>query len=492
MKKYLIGKHATTCALTALLFSGSIALPALAAPAPAESALPINPVTGVAGNLEWKEEYAYSLGVQAYTYAFPWFYNASLRWQWFTQPPASERSISMPLNEFWHARHLTDASWKYGGGPNNDTLYSSAIVDISKEPMIFSHPDMDDRYFTFQLSAFDSDNFSYIGKRTTGSDAGHFAVVGPDWEGTLPKGVKLHARAPTNTILVAGRTLVDGKEDLANANRLQDQYRLTPLSLWGMKDAVMPENRDAFKPYDRASDPLADWKTINRVMAEIPPRASEMSYVEQFRQIGIGPGLDVEAMDAATQRGLIRALETAKGILTGMALTSAGGIMTDTGWTLSRGEYGHFGDSGDFVLRSAMQSLQGIVTNDLAEAIYPQTFLDSSGDPLSGDHRYVLHFTKDNLPPVKAFWSITAYGLDLNLIDNPIDRYSLGDRTRGLQYDADGGLTLYFQKDSPGAGKESNWLPTGAGRWGVAFRLYMPEQRAIDGGWQPSALKRLD
>jgi len=267
-------------ALTALLFSGSIALPALAVPAPAERALPINPVTGVAGTLEWKEEYAYSLGVQAYTYAFPWFYNASLRWQWFTQPPASERSISMPLNTFWHARHLTDASWKYGGAPNNDTLYSVAIIDISKQPMIFSHPDMGDRYFTFQLSAFDSDNFSYIGKRTTGSDAGHFAVVGPDWQGTLPKGVKMHARAPTSTILVAGRTLVDGKKDLANAHRLQDQYRLTPLSLWGKKDTVM---------------------------AEIPPRASEMAYVEQFRQIGIGPGLDVEAMDAATERGLIRA-----------------------------------------------------------------------------------------------------------------------------------------------------------------------------------------
>lgn len=491
MRKYLIGKYAATCALTALLFSGSIAPPALAAPAASETALPINPVTGVAGNPEWKEELAYALGIQAYIYAFPWYYSADLRWQW-AQPPASEASIFMPPNDFWHSRNLTDASWKYGGGPNNDALYSSAILDLSKEPMILSHPDMGDRYFTFQLSGFDSDNFGYIGKRTTGSDAGHFALVAADWEGTLPEGVKLHARAPTNTILVTGRTLVDGKDDLENVYRLQEQYRLTPLSQWGKKDVVKPKTNDAWKPFDRTTDPLADWKTINRAMTEVPPRASEMAYVEQFRPIGIGPGLDVEAMDAATQRGLIRAAETAKGILTGMALSSAGNIMIDTGWTISRGEYGHYGDSGEFAMRSAMQSLQAIVTNDLAEAIYPQTFSDSSGDSLSGDHGYVLHFDKDNLPPAKAFWSITAYGMDLNLIDNPINRYSLGDRTPGLQYDADGGLTLYFQKDSPGAAKESNWLPTGADRWGVAFRLYMPEQRAIDGEWQPPALKRID
>jgi hypothetical protein len=492
MKKLQIGKHATTCALTALLFSGSIALPALSAPAVSESALPINPVTGVAGSLEWKEEYAHSLGVQAYTYAFPWFYNASLRWQFIAQPAVSEKSLSMPLNTFGHHRHLTDASWTHGGGPNNDTLYSSAFVDISKEPVIISHPDMGDRYFSFQFVAFDSDNFAYIGTRTTGSGAGNFAVAGPDWQGTLPQGVTMLARAPTSTIILLGRAVVDGKDDLDAVHRLQDQYRITPLSLWGKKDAVIPENRDVFKPYDRKSDPLADWKTINRAMTEIPPRASEMAYVEQFRQIGIGPGLNVDEMDAATQRGLIRALETAKGIVTGMATTSAGTTITDTGWSLSRAEWGHFGNSGEFALRSAMQSLQGIVSHDLVEAMYPQTFVDSNGDPLSGDHRYALHFTKDNLPPVKAFWSITAYGLDFNLIDNPIDRYSVGDRTRGLQYDTDGGLTLYFQKDSPGAGKESNWLPSGAAGFALAFRLYIPEQRAIDGDWQPPALKRID
>ncbi len=108
-------------------------------------------ITGVVGNPQWREEFAYHLGVKAYTYAFPWYYNALLRYQWTVLSPPNPNSPSFKMNEFWHARQLVDASWKYGGGVNNDTLYSASMLDVSEEPIILSHPDMGDRYFTFQL-----------------------------------------------------------------------------------------------------------------------------------------------------------------------------------------------------------------------------------------------------------------------------------------------------------------------------------------------------
>ena len=137
-----------------------------------------------------------------------------------------------PLNHFSHVRKLADASYRGGGSPNQDTLYSLAWVDVSKEPFILSHPDMGERYFTFELASIDSDNFDYVGKRTTGETAGSFAIIGPDWNGTLPAGVKQLQPSRTPTVLIFGRTLVDGQKDLSAVNALQDQFTLIPLSLW--------------------------------------------------------------------------------------------------------------------------------------------------------------------------------------------------------------------------------------------------------------------
>lgn len=161
------------------------------------------------GNVkDWRAEYAYSTGLQAFIYGFPYIYNAQLRHQWVTQ----ERDISVipyaAVNHFWHASRLVDANWRGGSCPSNATLYSWAWVDVSKEPVILSYPDMGERYFTFELSAFTSDNFGYMGQRTTGSAAGSFAIIGPDWQGDLPDGVQAVEPSPTPWVLVTGRTMV--------------------------------------------------------------------------------------------------------------------------------------------------------------------------------------------------------------------------------------------------------------------------------------------
>jgi hypothetical protein len=166
---------------------------------------------------------------------------------------------------------------------------------------------MGDRYFTFELACIDSDSLAYVGKRTAGGKAGSFALVGPAWKGTLPEGVKELPASRTPTALIFGRTLVDGLADYPAVNALQDQYTLIPLSLWGKKDVRLPESRDVWKPFDAKTDPLAEWKTMNRAMTENPPEARLAKLVELFATLGVGPNQNIDALDDGTKRGLARA-----------------------------------------------------------------------------------------------------------------------------------------------------------------------------------------
>jgi hypothetical protein len=205
--------------------------------------------TSAAVSKDWREDYAYSLGVQAYVFGFPYVYLSALRWSWVTVPKsADELPLYAPINHFSHVRKLADASYRGGGSPNQDTLYSIAWLDVGKEPVILSHPDMGDRYFTFELAGMDSDNFAYVGKRATGGKSGSFALVGPGWQGELPQGVKVLAPSRTPTVLIFGRTLVDGEADVRTVNALQDHYTLIPLSVYGKTGAKLPASRDVWKP----------------------------------------------------------------------------------------------------------------------------------------------------------------------------------------------------------------------------------------------------
>jgi hypothetical protein len=258
---------------------------------------------------DWREQYAYTLGVQAYVYGFPWVYLPTVRYLWVTQPRDPKRVPYAPLNQFWNIPQLADAKYRDGGSPNNDTLYSTAWVDVSKEPIVLSHPDMGERYFTFEIADMSSDNFAYVGKRTTGSKAGNFAIVGPGWKGKLPSGVQSIPPSPTPYVLILGRTLVSGEADVPNVNKLQQQYRLTPLSQWGKAGFKPADDRNVWPPFDAKTDPLADWKTMNKAMTENPPSDKQAMLLKQFATIGVGPNQDVDKMDESTKmdwRGLPR------------------------------------------------------------------------------------------------------------------------------------------------------------------------------------------
>jgi len=437
---------------------------------------------------DWREEYAYTLGVQAYIYGFPWVFLPQLRWQWVTQAPADPLGGPYaPLNAFWHARRLSTAADLSGGSPNNDTLYSIAWIDLSKEPLILSVPALSGRYYTFEMSSMDSDNFAYVGTRATGTKAGNYAIIGPNWAGALPPGVTELPHSRTPYVLITGRTLVYGTDDVANVHAIQDQYKLTPLGYWGSTNTP-PVSRDVWPPYP-PSDPLAAWKTMNRAMTENPPNVpGQGSLVASFATICVGPGQDVSAMDDATKQGLERAAQEGMAIMHGFNVAGGSGHKVN-GWTYPPSTLGRAGQYDDFLTRAATQCWAGIVANDPQEAVYLNTITDAEGIAFSGANDYVMRFPPNGLPDVGAFWSVSMYGMDHNFVDNPLDRYKLGSYPEGvMQFDPDGSLTIYVQHGSPGADKESNWLPSPAGGFYLVMRTYLPGASILDQTWEPPAV----
>ena len=360
--------------------------------------------------------------------------------------------------------------------------------------MILSHPDMGSRYFTFEIADFHSDNFAYVGKRTTGGKAGAYAILPPGWKGTLPEAIKKSFQSPTAFVLVFGRTLVEGEADVSAVNDLQAQYRMTPLSLWGKEDVKVPEGRDVFKPYDEKADPLAEWRTINRSWSENPlPQNRDRDLVELFAEIGVGPGFSAESIDKLpepTKRGLARAAAATRPMIDQMLATGAYKSKVVNGWNYPPKTFGRAGLAGDFVTRAAIQSLGGIISNDPAEAVYLNTFVDSGGKVLAGGARYTLQFKLNDLPPVKEFFSVTMYGSDSNFVANDAMRYSVGDRTGGLVKDKDNAITIYIQPEPPAdATQRANWLPSPKqGNFHLVLRTYGPKKPIIDQEWVPPAL----
>jgi len=440
---------------------------------------------------DWHGEYAYSLGLQAFIYGFPYIYNAQLRHKWAAESSDSAFAPYAAVNEFWHASRLIDASYRDGACPSNDTLYSIAWVYVGAEPVILSHPDMGQRYFTFELVGISSDNFGYVGQRTTGSNAGSFAIVGPGWQGDLPGDVDAStAAAPSPWILIMGRTVVDGDADVANVRKLQAHYKLTPLSRWGSQDGDRPARPDVLEPIEPQQDPLGPFKTLNAMLEENPPPAHHDLLLDQFARIGIGAALDVEAQPEAVRQGLIRAEVLGMALLKQQFLSGDWATIIN-GWRYPPSGIGRYGD--DFLQRAADQSLAGIACNDPAEAVYLVTFTDAKDRKLKGDSRYELHFEADNMPPAEAFWSLAMYGTDLNLVANPIGRYSIRDTTAGLTKDQDGGLTIYLQAGSPGKEKEANWLPCpDDGEWFAILRMYLPRPEVIKAEWECPPIEQVD
>ncbi|MBI4905927.1 MAG: DUF1254 domain-containing protein [Acidobacteria bacterium] len=416
------------------------------------------------------EEQAYSAGIQAYIYGLAPNIMAVTRDQ--AAPPQRRNRIS-------HAAALATHQSRSVVAPNNDTLYSTAWLDLAQGPQLLHLPVIR-RYHTVQFLDAYTNNFAYAGTRTTGSDGGDFVIHGPGWRGKIPTGARVIA-APTNTVWIIARFLVDGPADIPNVAAIQKQITLKPLERPAPTDPAGPPigRGKPVVPVINGMNPQEFYGTLARAWIANPPPSRDEAIIKQLEPIGLKPGkpFDYEALPPATQRGLTRALVSAREIV-------ASGAMQRTGASLGNNwRAADITPWGVDYLRRARIALLGLGALDPEEAIYPGTSIDAAGQPLTGSKNYVLRFEPKQLPPVNAFWSLTIYDEQRFLVENDINRYAIGDRTKGLRYEPDGALLIYIQHNRP-TGRESNWLPAPSGPFSLNLRLYLPKPEALNGAWQ--------
>jgi hypothetical protein len=357
--------------------------------------------------------------------------------------------------------------------PNNDTPYSWAWLDLRAEPMVISVPAVPrERYYVIQWIDLFTYNFAYIGVRATGFGAGSYMIAGPKWHGKKPAGIKQVFKAETDIVGTLTRTALFGPDDIPNVKAIQAQYRLQPLSAFLKQSAPPPAPAIDFPPYDKAKARTHDFIGYLNFLLQFaePPDPSEVAIRKRFEKIGIGPGRpwDASKVDPAT----LAAIDA--GVKEGQAEIDALAAKTFS----TNGLFGSRAQLKTNYLQRDVGAMKGLYGNSLEEAWY-------GGYVCDGSKPAAVHFTKANLPPGKFFWSMTMYTIpDRFLYANPINRYSIGDRTKGLQYGKDGSLDIYVSNTSPDKDKESNWLAAPAGKCSLVARVYGPSKAAMTGAWK--------
>ena len=437
------------------------------------------------------EQQAHDLAADAYVYGYPLVLLDVTR-QLGTNVPKPEENAA-PMNQLGHKRKFPDDTFTTVVSPNADTLYSFAFLDLSKEPMVLSVPEMGKRYYLMEMLDAWTNVFSCPGTRTTGNGKGEFAVTGPRWAGQLPKGVK-QIKSPTNTVWLIGRTQTNGKEDYEAVHAIQDKYKLTPLSAFG-KAYTPPDNVPVSQGVDLKKPPVEQvakmdastfFSRLNALLQDNPPTAADAEAVNRFAAIGVVPGgtFDLKALDVAIVRSLERGAREGLSRIMGEAKKPQGKIVN--GWEVMT----NVGSYGTDYLWRAVIALVGLGANLPEDAIYPRATRDIDGKPLIGTKGYVVEFDKGQLPPVNAFWSITMYNSEQFFVKNPIQRFAIGDRDK-LKMNDDGSLTIYVQNESPGKDKESNWLPAPTDSFNLFMRLYWPKEEIVEGTWKMPPVKRI-
>jgi hypothetical protein len=383
--------------------------------------------------------------------------------------------------------------------PNSDTPYSVVWMDLRAEPLVLSVPPVDPkRYYSVMLCDGNTYNYGYIGSRATGSEAGDYMVVAPDWKGATPPGIKEVFRSRTQFSIAIYRTQLFNPDDLDNVKKVQAGYKVQTLSAYLKQPTTTAAATIDFPRIDKELAKTNFFDYLDFALQFAPAQENEKEIRAQLASIGVGPGKTFNFKDLPLEQKLEIGLGMKEGEKkVDEAVAKAGNAIN--GWRVSS----LFGDSaffnGDWLKRAA-GAKGGIYGNDAAEAMYPARRTDSDGQTLDGSqHNYALTFPAGQLPPVNAFWSLTMYdGKSQLLIENPINRYLINSpMLPTMKTNADGSLTLYIQNKSPGADKESNWLPAPNGPIYLVLRLYWPkvEPPSIlpvgEGTWQPPDVKRV-
>ncbi|WP_422420535.1 DUF1254 domain-containing protein [Pseudomonas sp. GZD-222] len=435
---------------------------------------------------------ARAIARDAYIYGFPLVDHYRIQHAYFEDRSGPE--YKAPWNQLHSDARVYTPDDKAIQTPNSDTPYSHLGADLRAEPLVLSMPAVEEgRYYTAQFIDAYTFNFAYAGSRTTGNSAANFLLAGPGWKGETPAGIKAVYRAETDFVYVFYRTQLFNPADIENVKNIQAGFKAQPLSAYLGKPAPPAAPHIDFPTplsVEQERTSLEFFNLLNFVLSHCPVHPSERALMERFAKLGIGAGqrFDAGALSPQLRKAVEQGMADAWQANSELDALAASGALT-SGDLLGTRE--HLQNNYLYRMRAAASGIYG---NSREEAIYPPYYLDADGQRLSGDgNRYVLRFAPGQLPPVNAFWSLTMYQLPSRLlVANPLNRYlinapMLPDMTR----DADGGLTLYIQHDSPGKDKQANWLPAPDGAFVLAMRLFWPKPDALNGVWKKPALQRV-
>ena len=386
-----------------------------------------------------------------------------------------------PANAFTHIRAFPTAEMRAVVRPNFDTLYSSAWLDLTNGPVVVSTADTGGRYFLLPMLDMWTDVFAVPGKRTNGTGAANFVLIPPGWSGNLPQEVE-RIDAPTPYVWIIGRTQTNGVKDYDAIHKIQDSYKITLLADWGKPPRMIEQKIDA--AVDTKTEPLRQvnempaleyFKYAAELMKQNPPHVTDWSIIARMKRIGLEPG---NSFDTTKVSGDVLAHSAAAGLkLMHDKLPTIARVTN--GWQMNTDTMGVYGN---YYLKRSIVALAGLGANQPDDAIYPLNISDVDGNPVMAENKYVLHFSKDELPPVDAFWSLTMYDAEGFQVANSINRFAIGDRD-SLSFNGDGSLDLFIQSENPGSDKEANWLPAPrSGRLGLTLASLCAE--AAGGEWR--------
>jgi hypothetical protein len=445
---------------------------------------------------EWGEPHLegledFWLATDAYIYGYP-LVTMEMTRRIMTNVAAPEGNRG-PMGQFIRARQYPDASFRDVTAPNADTLYTTSWIDVGKEPWVLSIPDMKGRYFLVPMLDGWTNVFQVPGKRTTGTGAQTYAITGPGWSGELPAGLKEY-KSPTGIVWILGRIYCSGTpEDYAAVHALQDRFQVVPLSSYG-KSYTPPagkvdsaiDMKTAVREQVNRMDAVAYFTLLAQLMKDNPPVAADAPALARFARIGLVPGKSYDASKLKADFAK-RVPEIAFDRIM-LQFKVNKDVQHINGWnfTTKTGLYGT-----DYLMRALVTAI-GLGANRPQDAVYPTSLKDAHDEAYDGANKYVIRFDKGQTPPVEGFWSITMYDAQYFFVANPINRYSISPR-QNLKSNPDGSIEIYVQKDSPGADKESNWLPAPAGKFILMLRMYWPNENdpsILDGTWTIPEVKK--
>ncbi len=398
------------------------------------------------------------------------------------------------LNQFLNERSFPTSQYTTIVRPNVDTLYSMAWLDLSIEPLILSLPDTNQRYYLMELLDAWTNVFASIGKRTTGSQAGAFAITGPGWNGMLPEGI-IQVESPTDTVWIIGRTQTNGPQDYPIVHAIQNNFvliLLSCLSHWGWGKPSAPysgndsgKNPRNINPADQIAkmDAASFFQTMMLAMNMNPPWIADPQMERKLLALDLIPGqtFNFGGLPSPVKRVLQYAVAYGP-ILIQAEAGKAYLANNRNGWTVLRSGMGFYG--ADY-LKRAVIAMTGIGANLPQDSVYAPAFMDADGKPLTGNNTYLIHFENGRLPPVNAFWSITLYNEQGFLAENPFHRYAVSPHLSPLHYNADGSLDILIGNEIPEKNMLTNWLPAPAGPFNLILRMYWPEREILNGEWNP-------